>query len=163
QVRRGAAGRRPAAARQARRDGNPHGAGGRTQEARRRRGPDGGDQHPGGQGARPRAQGRKAGAGGDRPGRLRAAGVAPPEGDARPVLENKAGDCTEHTLLFVALARAAGLPAREVGGVAYVGGDEPAFGWHAWAEVHDGSQWVAVDPTWGQVFVDATHIKFSEG
>jgi transglutaminase-like putative cysteine protease len=66
-------------------------------------------------------------------------------------------------LLFVALARAAGLPAREVGGVAYVGGDEPAFGWHAWAEIHDGSQWVAVDPTWGEVYVDATHIKFTEG
>jgi hypothetical protein len=83
--------------------------------------------------------------------------------DALTVLENKAGDCTEHTLLFVALARAAGLPAREVGGVAYVGGDELAFSWHAWAEIHDGAQWVAVDPTWGQVYVDATHIKFSEG
>jgi hypothetical protein len=84
--------------------------------------------------------------------------------DALTVLENKAGDCTEHTLLFVALARAAGLPAREVGGVAFVGGGEkPAFGWHAWAEIHDGEQWVTVDPTWGQVYVDATHIKFSEG
>jgi hypothetical protein len=82
---------------------------------------------------------------------------------ALDVLENRAGDCTEHTLLFVALARAAGLPAREVGGLAYSNGRRPLFGWHAWAEIHDGAQWVSVDPTWNQVYVDATHIKFSEG
>ncbi len=81
---------------------------------------------------------------------------------ALDVLDNKAGDCTEHALLFVTLARAAGLPAREVGGVAYVN-RPPLFGWHAWAEVHDGRQWVTVDPTWDQVYVDATHVKFSEG
>jgi transglutaminase superfamily protein len=83
--------------------------------------------------------------------------------DALTVLENKAGDCTEHTLLFTALARAAGLPAREVGGVVYVGGEKPSFGWHAWAEIHDGTQWVTIDPTFNQVYVDPTHIKFSEG
>jgi transglutaminase/protease-like cytokinesis protein 3 len=82
---------------------------------------------------------------------------------ALAVLDNKAGDCTEHSLLFVALARAVGLPAREVGGVAYVQADQPLFGWHAWAEIHDGRQWVSVDPTWDEVFVDATHIKLSEG
>ena len=83
--------------------------------------------------------------------------------DALTVLENKAGDCTEHTLLFTTLARAAGIPARQVGGVVYVGGDNPSFGWHAWSEVHDGSQWVTVDPTFNQVYIDPTHIKFSEG
>jgi hypothetical protein len=82
---------------------------------------------------------------------------------ALDVLDNKAGDCTEHTLLFVALARAAGIPAREVGGLAYLETRKPLFGWHAWAEIHDGRQWVSVDPTWDEVFVDATHIKFSEG
>jgi Transglutaminase-like superfamily len=83
--------------------------------------------------------------------------------DALTVLENKAGDCTEHTLLFTALARAAGIPAHEVGGLVYAGGDKPSFGWHAWSEIHDGSQWVTIDPTFGQVYVDPTHIKFSEG
>jgi hypothetical protein len=83
--------------------------------------------------------------------------------NALTILDNKAGDCTEHTRLFVALARAVDLPAREVGGVAYVKTSKPLFGWHAWAEVHDGAQWVSVDPTWDQVYVDATHIKFSEG
>src|SRR5262249_57226823 len=82
---------------------------------------------------------------------------------ARAVLDRKAGDCTEHPLLMVALARAAGLPAREVGGVAFVRAHKPLFGWHAWAEVHDGKQWVSVDPTWDQVYVDGTHIKMSEG
>jgi transglutaminase-like putative cysteine protease len=83
---------------------------------------------------------------------------------ALAVLENAAGDCTEHTLLFVTVARAAGVPAREVGGVAFVNArGRPLFGWHAWAEIHDGEQWVSVDPTWGEFYVDATHIKFSEG
>lgn len=74
------------------------------------------------------------------------------------VLDNMAGDCTEHTLLFVSLARAAGLPARELTGVAHV---DKIFGWHAWAEVHDGHQWVSVDPTWDELYVDATHVVFS--
>lgn len=79
---------------------------------------------------------------------------------ARDVLHNRAGDCTEHTLLFVALARAAGIPAREVGGLAYAG--DGGFAWHAWAEFHDGSHWVTVDPTWNELPVDATHIKLNE-
>ncbi|MBI4663351.1 MAG: transglutaminase domain-containing protein [Verrucomicrobia bacterium] len=81
---------------------------------------------------------------------------------ALDVLRNRAGDCTELTLLFVALARAAGIPAREVGGVMYVNEGTPLFGWHAWAEIHDGRQWVGVDPTWNQVYVDAAHLKLSE-
>jgi hypothetical protein len=75
------------------------------------------------------------------------------------VIDSMAGDCTEHTLLFVSLARAVGLPAREVTGVAHVDG---LFGWHAWAEIHDGHQWISVDPTWDEFFVDATHIAFSQ-
>lgn len=79
---------------------------------------------------------------------------------ALDVLETMAGDCTEHTLLFVALARAVGLPAREVGGVGFAKTDRPFFGWHAWAQVHDGRQWISVDPTWNQLFADGTHIQF---
>lgn len=81
---------------------------------------------------------------------------------ALQVLENRAGDCSEHALLFVALARSADIPARIVGGLVYAGDDLSLFGWHAWAEIHDGSQWVSVDPIMDQVYVDATHIKFSE-
>jgi len=82
---------------------------------------------------------------------------------ALQVLENRAGDCSEHALLFAALARSAGIPARIVGGLVYAGDEFSLFGWHAWAEIHDGSQWVSVDPIMDQVYVDATHVKFSEG
>ena len=82
---------------------------------------------------------------------------------ATDVLENRAGDCTELTLLFVSLARALGIPAREVNGVMFVGAGHRFFGWHAWAEIHNGHQWVSVDPTWDEVYVDATHLKVSEG
>ncbi len=48
------------------------------------------------------------------------------------VIDRKKGDCTEHTELFITLARAAGFPTREVGGWAYDGIDK--FMPHAWAE-----------------------------
>jgi hypothetical protein len=77
------------------------------------------------------------------------------------VLATKSGDCTEHTVLFVALARAVGLPARFCAGIAMSGG---AFYYHAWPEVYVGpAGWIAVDPTWDETVVDATHIKLGEG
>jgi hypothetical protein len=82
---------------------------------------------------------------------------------ALEVLSTKAGDCTEHSLLFVTLARAAGLPAREVSGLAYLDALHPLFGWHAWGEIYDGTQWVSVDPTWNETWVDASHITFARG
>lgn len=80
---------------------------------------------------------------------------------AMVVLKNRAGDCTEHTLLFVALARSMGIPSREVGGLIYDNTGKPGFYWHAWAEIHDGKGWVSVDPSWNEVFVNATHIKMA--
>lgn len=82
---------------------------------------------------------------------------------ALQVLANRAGDCTEHALLFVALARAVGIPARPVTGLMYADGQRPFFAWHEWAEIHDGSQWISVDPAWDQVLVDATHIRLQDG
>src|SRR5262249_25894097 len=80
------------------------------------------------------------------------------------VLDNKAGACVEHTMLFVSLARAVGVPAREVGGLAFTKSKgRPMMGWHAWAEIYDGHQWVSIDPTWDQTYVDGTHLKLSEG
>lgn len=80
---------------------------------------------------------------------------------ATAVLEQRSGDCTEHALLFTALARAAGVPARQIGGVVYVDDPSPLFAWHAWAEIHDGRAWVSVDPMWQQVRINPTHIQFS--
>jgi hypothetical protein len=78
---------------------------------------------------------------------------------ASAILERKVGDCTEHTWLFTALARAAGLPARPVYGVAWAGDHDKRFAYHAWAEVDLDGTWWAVDPTWGEPVADATHLK----
>ena len=75
------------------------------------------------------------------------------------VLESKQGDCNEHTVLYVALARSLGLPARTAVGLVYVNG---AFFYHAWPEVWL-DEWVAVDPTFGQYPADAAHIRFVVG
>ena len=81
--------------------------------------------------------------------------------NALEVLRTKKGDCSEHSVLFVALCRAAGIPARQALGIGY--SDEmKGFGYHAWAEVYVG-KWVAMDPTWGENLADATHVKFGLG
>jgi hypothetical protein len=79
--------------------------------------------------------------------------------NAVQVLETRRGDCNEHTVLYVALARALGLPARTAVGLVHVSG---AFYYHAWPEVWLG-EWVAVDPTFGQPPADAAHIRFVVG
>lgn len=78
---------------------------------------------------------------------------------ALDALDSKRGDCNEHAVLFAALARAAGIPARVAAGVVYLDG---AFYYHAWSEVWLG-RWVAVDPALNQFPADATHVKFVEG
>lgn len=75
------------------------------------------------------------------------------------LIEVRRGDCSEHAALFTTLARALGIPAREVSGLAYMGDREQAFGGHAWNEVLVDGRWVPVDPTWGEVELDATHIR----
>ena len=82
---------------------------------------------------------------------------------ATEALESREGDCTEHAVLFSALAKIAGIPNKLVTGLVYVGGRTPVFGYHEWVEVWTGSGWVAMDPTFGQDLADATHIKFTEG
>ena len=79
------------------------------------------------------------------------------------VIAAKKGDCTEHSLLFAALARAAGVPARQVTGLMYMGDDAGAFGGHAWDEVVLDGRWVPVDPAWNQVETDATHVTHGRG
>ena len=79
--------------------------------------------------------------------------------NALDVLSTKKGDCNEHAALFAALSRAAGIPTKVVMGTIYIDG---RFYYHAWNEVYLGG-WVAVDPTYGQMPADATHIKLVEG
>ncbi|HSJ06767.1 MAG TPA: transglutaminase-like domain-containing protein [Longimicrobiales bacterium] len=75
------------------------------------------------------------------------------------VLEAGQGDCNEHTVLYVALARALGLPARTAVGLVHLRG---RFYYHAWPEVWL-DDWVAVDPTLGQYPADASHLRFLTG
>ena len=84
---------------------------------------------------------------------------------AREVLRTRVGDCNEHTALYVALARAVGIPTRINVGLAWVLG---AFYYHAWPEVYleepDGrGLWLPVDPTFNQFPADATHVRLLRG
>lgn len=84
--------------------------------------------------------------------------------------------CTEFTDLFVTLARAKGIPAREIEGFAY--SNNPKIKpvslqndvLHAWPEFYDSAtkSWKATDPTWGKTTngidyfndLDLNHITF---
>ncbi|PYQ44948.1 MAG: hypothetical protein DMF77_05850 [Acidobacteria bacterium] len=84
---------------------------------------------------------------------------------ALEVLRTRVGDCNEHTALYVAMARALGLPARIAVGLVYVRG---GFYYHAWPEVYvqEGrgqGRWLPVDPTLNQFPADATHIRLARG
>jgi hypothetical protein len=85
----------------------------------------------------------------------------PAVSNALEVFKSRKGDCGEHAALFVALARAAGIPARPVVGITYWPPGN-GFGYHAWAEVWVG-QWIAVDPTQGTMAADATHVQLAGG
>ncbi|MFH1015217.1 MAG: transglutaminase-like domain-containing protein [Nitrospirota bacterium] len=78
---------------------------------------------------------------------------------AAEVLNSRRGDCNEHTTLYTALARAAGIPARIALGLTYKDG---YFYYHAWPEIFIG-QWIAIDPTLGQFPADAAHIRITTG
>ena len=82
--------------------------------------------------------------------------------NALEALKSGRGDCTEHSALFVAMARAVGIPARVAVGVGYWRPGD-GLGWHAWAEVFVGGRWYATDPTWGQTIADATHLQLAGG
>jgi hypothetical protein len=116
----------------------------------------------------------QSGAGsGDRAGRaLRFCGraaeparpFARPGGPARlPAAFPDGASCREKTARWLALARAAGLDARHAVGVAW---DGASFVWHEWAEVRDGTAWIAVDPSFRQAPAQGprfTVARFADG
>jgi hypothetical protein len=81
---------------------------------------------------------------------------------AKEILKNREGDCSEHTVITVALCRAVGIPARAAVGIMYAGG---LFAYHMWPEVYVGrwvdldAKWLAEDEETGELYTDATHIK----
>ena len=87
---------------------------------------------------------------------------------AREVLRTKVGDCNEHTALYVAMARASGIPSRIAVGLVFVRGVQGAFYYHAWPEVYIDSgggrgYWLPVDPTFNQFPADTTHLRLARG
>lgn len=81
---------------------------------------------------------------------------------ASEILKNREGDCSEHTVIFVALCRSVGIPARAAVGIMYADG---IFAYHMWPEVYVG-KWVNLDAKWlardeetGEYYTDATHLK----
>jgi hypothetical protein len=79
--------------------------------------------------------------------------------DALSTLENRMGDCNEHAMLFAAMARAAGIPARVEAGLAYMRG---RFYYHAWNLLFLG-RWVTADALFGQLPADVTHLRLATG
>ena len=65
---------------------------------------------------------------------------------ASVVADRRQGDCTEHAVLTVALARLHGIPARVAVGVALISdGTAHIAAGHAWAELREDDQWVVAD------------------
>ncbi len=80
--------------------------------------------------------------------------------NALEVLQKMRGDCNEHSVLFVALARALGIPARVNVGLLYMEGD---FYYHAWTQAFAEGRWQTFDATLGQSPADAAHVKLTSG
>lgn len=95
-------------------------------------------------------------------------------GAAEAISSPELATCTEFTDAFIALARAQGIPAREINGFAYTGNNsvrpqgEDIL--HAWPQYYDANlmKWRQIDPTWGSTTgginyfdkLDYGHIAF---
>jgi transglutaminase-like putative cysteine protease len=76
-------------------------------------------------------------------------------------LKNRAGNCQTHARLYAALARGAAIPTRFVSGLVYSAGQ--GFLYHSWAESYLNGAWIALDPTFGELPANVTHLKLVEG
>ena len=79
---------------------------------------------------------------------------------ALAVLETRQGDCNEHSMLFTALARSVGIPARLQLGLVYQAG---RFYYHAWPAAWVDDRWIEFEPTFGLKTVDAARITLASG
>ena len=79
---------------------------------------------------------------------------------AAEVARRREGDCTEHSVLLTAMARASGIPARVAVGLVYVDG-LGGFGFHMWSEVYVDGHWLPLDATFGTM-VGPGHLKLTD-
>lgn len=70
---------------------------------------------------------------------------------APTVLRRGSGSCSEYTFVYIAMCRAAGLPARYAGALVVRGDDASSdYVYHRWVEVYlPGYGWIPVDPSGG--------------
>jgi hypothetical protein len=88
------------------------------------------------------------------------------QGTASEVIRSRKGDCSEHAALLVAVARAAGIPARTVMGLAYAAsfaGLKDILGGHEWAQLYIAGRWVDFDAALGGDPPSASRVAFSLG
>ena len=78
---------------------------------------------------------------------------------ALEILKHGEGACSEHTILYTSLSRAAGIPTKIHIGVVYLNGK---FLYHAWPVVYIDNKWISIDPTLDQPVADITHIAIME-
>ncbi len=77
------------------------------------------------------------------------------------VLETKAGDCTEHSVLLASLLRAAGIPAKIVVGLVYTNDPADAFVYHMWVKAFVG-KWINLDPSLPYKNFTPLHIAIAQ-
>jgi len=69
---------------------------------------------------------------------------------ASSILKQRSGDCTEHSVLAVALMRSLNIPARAVVGLILAenfGGKKNVFVYHMWVEAYKNGRWEMIDAT----------------
>jgi hypothetical protein len=84
--------------------------------------------------------------------------------DAVEALRTGKGDCTEFAVLLTALARAQGIPARMVVGMAYSArftGNRDSFNPHAWVQAYVGTRWISFDAALESF--DSAHVALATG
>jgi hypothetical protein len=84
--------------------------------------------------------------------------------DAVQSLKIREADCMGYAVVLAALARAQGIPARIVVGMAYAdrfSGRKDVFTPHAWVQAWDGERWTSYDAALGEF--DSTHIALGIG
>lgn len=84
--------------------------------------------------------------------------TAPVQTASQVLGSNSQSGSLGRTYLFAALARSLGIPTRIVNGLVY-SQEHQGFIYHSWAESWVDEIWYRVDPAFGGLLVDATHIK----
>jgi len=80
--------------------------------------------------------------------------------NAIEVLDMGYGDCNEHSVLYTALARAAGVPTDIVVGLIYENG---RYYYHAWNASYINGKWIWIDPVFGQFPANVGHLMLQRG